>query len=133
MEDFEDVPADVYDYCTQFANDPFCPTQIKKIRIEDLREYSTSCGVVGNKPFDDKVIRFLKEHSDLEFVVVEVDQNNCIVNMAVKWKASYSKREYLKITNKFDHMILNNGGSLRAEEMIYEDKNMQWWDLYESE
>jgi hypothetical protein len=135
QEGFGDVPYKIYDYCTQNCSN--YPTHPKRIAIDDLKEYSTACGDVPNRPFTPKVIAFIKANSGKAFVIAEVydvseeateefKSPNVIINMAVHWNEP--EKTQIANTNKFSEMISDNGGSLRAEEYFVEG-----WDIYESE
>jgi len=137
VRDKEKIPAEVSDrvisYCTQgyFDSD----TRIKLIKIDDLKNYSTACGRFDNKCFDKTIRQFLKESSDLDYVVAEVwddeeRETPLIQNLAVKYKDTFTELQYLALTNYFSTFIDYNDGSLRCEESTSDGK---WWDCYESE
>jgi len=117
---FKDIPFDVFRYCAQSIHSD---TTVKKIPIDELSEYSTACGVVGNKPFTKSVIQFLKKHCNKEYVLAELMNETEILNMAVCWKDRPKKN-----SEKFADMVYANGGSLRPELDIIDG-----WDTYESE
>jgi len=125
--EFAEAPLGVIQYCgqenLQVSSDAMMNSQTIKIKIDDLHEYHTACGAKGNKPFDAKVMSFLKEHSPSDFVVAEVYDKE-IQNLSVKWNQENQKTA----SKKFADMVSRNGGSLRPE-LIFE----QGWDCYESE
>jgi len=92
----KDVARGAIDYCSQ--ND--CEgngeyrSRAEKILIEDLPQWSTSCGLGGCMCFTKEVIDFLKANSPVDFVVAEVytTHGKVIQNMAVKWKGSNKKK-----------------------------------------
>lgn len=133
---FEQLPKGVRHYLTQAANDPYTPTQLRFIKIDDLPSYNTTCGscpTKGRVCFDKNVVKFLKEHSALPFVAAEVSEDEeiqgewLIWNMAVKYKKGRGTQKY-KWTKQFARMVNDLDGSLREEECFEDD-----WDCYESE
>lgn len=127
-----DIPDGVISYCTQTVEEG--DSKYKIIKIDDLKNYFTACGSNNRKCFTKRIIKFLKKHCSIDYVVAELNiDDDSIQNLAVKYKGSYTRQQYFDITNAFSEMIDNNDGSLRCEESEEKDKKHRWWDCYESE
>ena len=119
------IPERVRDYCNQLV--PEGDTTSEIISLEELQEHSTSCGNGDRMCFKREVVDFLKEYSMEPYVLAEVwKEDGAIAALAVRWKGT--KREALKCSRRFEALIRENDGSLRAEES-YDDH----WDCFESE
>jgi hypothetical protein len=132
---FGDIPYKVYWYCSHDNKE--IQTHVERIPIDNLKEYSTSCGGIPNSPFTSKVINFIKARSGKDFVIAEVydyskdttetyEHSKVIQSLAVHWNGS--ERAKISLTDKFSDMVSDNEGSLRADECFEEG-----WDTYESE
>lgn len=132
----QDIPFRVVEYCSQAFvninnntfgyNVPYEPTETKRIKISNLKDYGTTCGSVPNK-FSSESIKFISKNTDVDFIIAEVVEEKTIQNMTIKWNETVEdKRE--EISDKFNDLVYGFGGSLRPDYMNYEG-----WDTFESE
>ena len=93
---------------------------IVKIPIEKLIVFGTSCGVVGNKAFNAKIIDFLKSLNVKFILGLSENKKFTILSAAIP----IIEKEGLK----FEKMIDKNKGILRCD-----NSNVKGWTIYESE
>jgi hypothetical protein len=91
-----------------------------KVPTPELSVFGTGCGVIGNKPFSEKVISFLQSKG-VEFIIGLGENSEPKV-------ASAAINISLKDAEKFGQMIMSNEGSLRAD-----PSKVKGWSVFESE
>jgi len=93
---------------------------IVKVPIEKLTLFGTSCGVVGNKAFTEKVVDFLNAQK-VEFIIALSENKEFkILSAAIP----ITEKE----GHKFEKIIYKNQGVLRCE-----PSQVKGWTIYESE
>ena len=93
---------------------------VVKIPIDKLTLFGTSCGVVGNKAFTEKVVTFLKSLK-VEFIIgLSGNKEFKISSVAIPIST--------KNGHKFEKMIEGNKGVLRCD-----SSKVRGWTVYESE
>ena len=125
-ENFQDIPFQVFDYCAK--DNAEIGTTIQRIKVDDLKNYSTICGGGARKCFVPSVIDYLKKNSGRDFVIAEVyNYSKEIQSLGVHWNGK-TNNQRIRQTDKFSDMISEHDGSLRADQCTEQE-----WDTYESE
>ncbi|SDF52699.1 hypothetical protein SAMN04244560_00868 [Thermoanaerobacter thermohydrosulfuricus] len=86
---------------------------IQVIKTEDLTQYSTICGIVGNQPFTYEVVSFMK-NNNIDHIIALCDNEKNISYFYIPLETK-DRRNYA-VALRIETMINKNGGSVRLEE-----------------